>query len=82
MKKGLTYFVTDANFGAKLNFARRMCSACQKCEKSGCINCKAYFFDLFQPEECESDLHCQNSNDYLWRMYTETNECKSYLEKV
>ena len=62
--------------------ASRMYNFCQKCEKSGCFNCKAYFFVLSQLEDSESTLQYQYSNDCFWRIYTETKEFKFDLEKI
>ena len=83
MKKDLTYFVTEAKLGAKLESLLAECiTLVRNVIKKGCFICKAYFFVLSQLEESEIDLQYQYSNDYLWRISTETNEFKFDLEKV
>ena len=83
MKKDLTYFVTEAKLGAKLESLLAECiTLVRTVKKKGCFICKAYFFVLSQLEESESDLQYQYSNDCLWRISTETNEFKFELEKV
>ena len=74
MKKGLKWKGCEIE-----TFASRLSNSCQKCQKSGCFNCNAYFFLLSQLEE--SDLQYQYSNDCLWQIYTETNKFKFELEK-
>ena len=57
MKKDLTYFVTEAKLGARLESLLAECiTLVRTVKKKGCFICKAYFFVLSQLEESESDL--------------------------